>query len=90
VLSGLVEGRKLEVSPVTAHVNQDRCSGCRVCGSVCPYNAISFDSSRSVSEVNDVLCQGCGTCVAACPASAIEGKHFTNAMIMAEIDEVLR
>jgi heterodisulfide reductase subunit A2 len=90
ILSGLVEGRKLDVSPVTAHVNQDRCSGCKVCADVCPYHAIRLLEDRNVSEVNAVLCQGCGTCVAACPAGAMEGSHFTNAMIMAEIDEVLQ
>jgi heterodisulfide reductase subunit A2 len=90
VLSGLVQGRKLEVSPVAARVVEEHCSGCRVCVSVCPYNAIGYLPEREVSEVNAVLCHGCGTCVAACPSGAMVGDHFTNAMIMAEIDEVLR
>jgi heterodisulfide reductase subunit A2 len=90
VLSGLVIGRKLEISPVTASVNADRCSGCRVCGQVCPYKAISYDATRGVSSVNDVLCQGCGTCVAACPAGAITGNHFTAQQILAELEEVLQ
>lgn len=90
ILSGLVAGRKLEIKPITAVVNEDRCSGCRVCVLVCPYKAISFDSDKEVSVVNDVLCQGCGTCVAACPSGAIKGNHFTNEEILAEIQEVLR
>jgi heterodisulfide reductase subunit A len=90
VLSGLVRGRKLEISPVTASVNAERCSGCRVCGQVCPYKAISYDTTRSVSAVNDVLCQGCGTCVAACPTGAIKGNHFTAQQILAELEEVLQ
>jgi heterodisulfide reductase subunit A len=90
ILSGLVAGRKLEIQPVNALVDSERCSGCRVCVSVCPYKAISFDQEKTVAAVNDVLCQGCGTCVAACPSGAIKGNHFTDAEILAEIKEVLR
>ncbi|GER93255.1 disulfide reductase [hot springs metagenome] len=90
ILSGLVTGRKLEIKPITAVIDSDRCSGCRICISVCPYNAISFDSEKEISVVNDVLCQGCGTCVAACPSGAVKGNHFTNEEIFAEIQEVLR
>jgi heterodisulfide reductase subunit A len=90
ILSGLVAGRRLEISPITAIVDADKCSGCRVCISVCPYKAISFDTEKEVSVVNEVLCQGCGTCVSACPSGAIKGNHFTNEEILAEIAEVLQ
>lgn len=90
VLSSLVAGRKLEINPITAVIDSDRCSGCRVCVLACPYKAISFDAEKEVSVVNDVLCQGCGTCVSACPSGAIKGNHFTNEEIFAEIEEVLR
>jgi heterodisulfide reductase subunit A len=90
ILSGLVVGRKLEIQPINAEVDSKRCSGCRVCVTVCPYKAISFDAGTEVAVVNDVLCQGCGTCVAACPSAAIKGNHFTNEEILAEIAEVLR
>lgn len=89
VLSGLVPGRKLEVSPVTAEVDQQRCSGCKVCVGVCPYKAVSFDPDRAAARVNDVLCLGCGTCVAACPAGAIQANHFTTGEILAEIAGLL-
>ncbi len=89
MLSGLVEGRKLEVQPATASVDAERCSGCRVCVPVCPYKAISFDEQEKRAEVNAVLCQGCGTCVAACPIGAIKASHFTAAEIMAEIKGAL-
>lgn len=90
VLSGLVPGRKLEISPIHATVIQERCSGCRVCGGVCPYKAIAFDADTKTSRVNEVLCQGCGTCVAACPSGAIDGNHFTNEAIFAEIGGLLK
>ncbi len=90
VLSGLVEGKKLTVEPISAAVDESRCSGCRICGGVCPYKAISFDSETETSKVNALLCHGCGTCVAACPAGAIQGNHFTNDQIFAEIEAILQ
>ncbi len=89
MLSGLVSGRKLEISPVTASVKAERCSGCRTCIPVCPYRAIGFDEVKGISRVNDLLCQGCGTCVAACPTGALTGNHFTNEQIISEIEELL-
>lgn len=90
VLSGLVAGRKIRIEPVTAAVQEDRCAGCMVCLSVCPYKAISFYADRDSAQVNPVMCHGCGTCVSACPAGAITGKHFTDKEILAEIEGLLK
>ena len=89
-LAGLQPGRTLEIEPITAEVDETHCAGCRLCISVCPYHAISFNPEHKVSSINAVLCHGCGTCVAACPAGAITGHHFSNAQIMAEIEGVLK
>jgi len=89
VLSGLVEGRTLELDPITAWVDDESCSRCRTCGSVCPYKAIGFPDDRESASVNALLCHGCGTCVAACPAGAMHGNHFENDQILAEIGAVL-
>ncbi|MCX6629950.1 MAG: 4Fe-4S binding protein [Candidatus Solibacter sp.] len=88
-LSGLADGRKLEIEPITATVDETRCSGCRTCGSVCPYQAISYPPEGREAWVNALLCHGCGTCAAACPSGAIRGNHFTNEQILAEIEAVL-
>jgi heterodisulfide reductase subunit A len=88
-LAGLVPGRQLELDPVVAHVDEDRCSGCRTCVRACPYKAVSFDEGRGVAVVNAVLCAGCGTCVAGCPSGAMLGSHFGDQQLRAEIDEAL-
>jgi heterodisulfide reductase subunit A len=89
VLSRLVQGKKLSIDPISAAVEQERCSGCKVCIGVCPYKAISFDEEKEASFVNELLCQGCGTCAAACPSSVIKANGFTNEEIFAEIELML-
>jgi heterodisulfide reductase subunit A len=89
-LAGLQPGRTIEIDPATAEVDETLCAGCRLCLSVCPYHAISFNNERYASSINAVLCRGCGTCVTACPAGAITGHGFTNQQIMAEIEGVLQ
>jgi heterodisulfide reductase subunit A len=90
VLSLLARG-KVSIEPLSAQINPERCSACRVCISLCPYQAISIDGTddKKTVEVNEVLCKGCGVCVAACPAGAITTKHFTDQQILAQIEGVL-
>ncbi len=88
ILTRISQG-ELALEPVRASVIEERCSGCRICNGLCPFNAISFDAERGVSEVNSALCQGCGTCVAACPAGAIQGSGFSNEQILAQIEGLL-
>ena len=80
---------KIEIDAVFAEVDEDRCSGCRVCNDLCPYTAIEFDEAKHHSHVISALCKACGACVAACPSGAIKARHFTDAQIFAEIQGVL-
>ncbi len=86
---GKIEQKEMALEPVRASINQDQCSGCRICNNLCPFNAILFHDDRMVSEINPALCQGCGTCVAACPAGAISGTAFSNEQIMAQIEGLM-
>ena len=88
VLAMISKG-KVEIEAAIAYIDEELCSGCRICNLLCPYNAISFDEEKEVSRVNEALCKGCGVCVAACPSGALTGKHFTTEQIMAEIEGVL-
>ena len=88
VLAMISKG-KVEIEAAIAAINEELCSGCKICELLCPFNAISFDEEKEVCRVNEALCKGCGVCVAACPTGAITGKHFTTEQIMAEIEGVL-
>jgi len=86
---GHIQQREIALEPIRASVIEERCSGCRICNDLCPFNAITYIEERAVTEINPALCQGCGTCVAACPAGAITGTGFSNEQILAQIDGLL-
>ncbi|MEW5831017.1 MAG: CoB--CoM heterodisulfide reductase iron-sulfur subunit A family protein, partial [Chloroflexota bacterium] len=86
---GKIQQKELALEPIRASVIEEKCSGCRICNDLCPFNAISFHEDRMVSEINAALCQGCGTCVAACPAGAIYGTGFSNDQVLAQIEGLL-
>jgi len=86
---GRINQGQLALEPVRATVIAEKCSGCRICNNLCPFNAISFLEDRKVTEINPALCQGCGTCVAACPSGAITGTQFSNEQIFAQIGGLL-
>jgi len=86
---GRIQQGEIALEPIRASVNEEQCSGCRICNDLCPFNAILFHEETMVSEINPALCQGCGTCVAACPAGAISGTGYSNEQILAQIDGLL-
>ena len=89
-VQGMIAKGTVTIEPITASADEERCSGCRMCISLCPYGAVEFDADKHVSRVNTALCKGCGTCVAACPSGAMSGAHFTDQQILAEIEGMLR
>jgi heterodisulfide reductase subunit A len=88
VLALIAKG-SVELEAATAVIDEEKCSGCRICNLLCPYSAISYIEDDKVSRINEALCKGCGTCVAACPSVAITHKQFTAEEIGAEIEGVL-
>jgi heterodisulfide reductase subunit A len=88
-LSRLVEGRRIALEVMTSCIDENICGGCKLCITVCPYRAISYDPAKKISIVNEAICRGCGTCAAACGSGAATAKHFTNKQIYAEIKGVL-
>lgn len=86
-LSVIARG-KVRLSPVTARVTEELCSGCRICLRTCPFQAISFDQAAGTAEINEAVCKGCGCCSAACPAGAIDITHYGTGQLLAQIEGV--
>ena len=55
--------------------NEERCTHCGVCITICPTGAVEVDSlTRRVKFYNE-KCIACGLCIKACPPRAME-VHF--------------
>ncbi|MBN2245379.1 MAG: CoB--CoM heterodisulfide reductase iron-sulfur subunit A family protein [Candidatus Aminicenantes bacterium] len=89
ITSELKPGKKLKIETLISTIDEEKCSGCKTCISICPYRAIGYDSEKGISFINEVLCRGCGTCVVACPSNAITARHFEDTAIMAELGGLL-
>ena len=57
-------------------INQDLCSRCSVCYSMCPFEAITRDKETFKVEIDIQKCQVCGICYSACPVTAIEMAYY--------------
>jgi len=57
-------------------INQNLCSRCSICHSVCPYEAIKRDLETGKVEIDMQKCQVCGICYSACPVFAIEMAYY--------------
>jgi len=81
----------LEMEGIIANVDEDLCSGCRICEYLCPYGAIEMleKEGKPIAHVIEALCKGCGVCGTACPTKAITMGHFTTEEILAQIKAAL-
>lgn len=84
----LIDRKEVELEPTVALIDEESCSGCKICVGLCPYNAITFDNTKNVAEITVALCKGCGVCVASCPSGAIEQQNFTNRQLLAEVEAI--
>lgn len=59
---------------VTLELDQEKCTGCRMCTIVCPHHVFEMNSKKAMILDRDA-CMECGACARNCPAEAI----FVNA-----------
>jgi coenzyme F420-reducing hydrogenase delta subunit/ferredoxin-like protein FixX len=57
-------------------IDDNQCSRCMVCPSLCPFEAITTDEKKAEVKLDIEKCQVCGICFSACPASAIETVYY--------------
>ena len=65
-----------KVCAAAVTINQDLCSKCCICHSICPYEAIKRDPETGKVEIDLQKCQVCGICYSACPVMAIEMVYY--------------
>jgi len=68
------------------NINQDLCSRCCVCHSLCPYEAINRDKETGKVEIDIQKCQVCGICYSSCPSAAIEMEYYNYNNLMDYVD----
>ncbi len=85
----LFSQHQIAQEPTLAYVVEEFCSGCALCVSACPYEAMSLHPRRSIAVVSPALCRGCGACVAACPSKACSVYNSDTAQVLAMVDALL-
>lgn len=55
---------------VTLELDQNKCTGCRMCIEVCPHEVLAI-ANKKASLIDKDACMECGACAKNCPASAI-------------------
>ena len=83
--------KELEAEPLVSFVEEDLCSGCSTCISVCAYSAIDLvkENDKSHAKVNEALCMGCGACVVSCPSGAMQQRGFKDKQLIPMVDETV-
>jgi heterodisulfide reductase subunit A len=82
----------VDLEPLIAKVDVEKCLWCNECLKACPYNAIEkvICGDKEVAMVIPSLCKGEGSCVPVCPRDAIGVEGFRNDQILAMIDASLK
>ncbi len=67
-------------------IQQDMCTGCRLCIRICPVDAIALND-EGAAEIDEVECIRCGRCHDVCPRQAV--RHDSE-RVPQEVAENLR
>lgn len=68
-------------------LDEERCGGCGICYSVCPFDAISFEN-RSMIKIDVEKCQLCGICSTVCPFSTIEQAYYSYDLLIEKVKKM--
>ncbi len=66
--SGSVAGKLDMHSTAQPRIEEDKCTGCRICEKNCNHDAIRVENKKAV--INYDKCVGCGQCIALCKSEA--------------------
>jgi heterodisulfide reductase subunit A len=80
-----IGGGEKQPDKYASAVDQELCSHCGVCVSVCPHGAVQMTDQGS--EVDPAFCQACGMCGASCPSHAATLRNFSDQRLLLEAAE---
>lgn len=72
--ANFLKGSKVDVQELTNYVekNEDRCTHCGMCISICPVEALTMDKTAWKVRYDSERCIACGMCIDACPPGAMK------------------
>ncbi len=87
-INAVIGKGQIELDPVLARIDRDKCVWCGKCAAVCEYGALieMEKGGRNFAIVDEPSCTGCGVCAPVCPTNAIELACFTDSEIEGMID----
>ncbi|MHA2245833.1 MAG: 4Fe-4S binding protein [Candidatus Hodarchaeales archaeon] len=85
----LISRGYVAIEPTIASIDEDACSNCKMCISICPYDAIAEDTEKKVAVLTASKCKGCGLCPSICPSGAIHHAFYSDEAILAEIKGII-
>lgn len=79
---------ELHHDPMIATVDEDLCSGCGLCITLCPYDAreLEIKDEKRIAKVYEVKCEGCGCCIAGCPSGASQQRNVKDNQLLRMVD----
>jgi heterodisulfide reductase subunit A len=79
---------ELELEPIVAKIERDRCTWCGDCAAACPFDAVRMikDEKKDVAAINNSVCKGCGMCLPVCQVNAINLVAYSDKEIESMID----
>jgi coenzyme F420-reducing hydrogenase delta subunit len=75
---------------VAIEINNNYCSSCTVCRSVCPFEAVFKDESTGEIKIDVEKCQVCGLCSSACPAQAIDLVYYDDDSLVSYTKKLMK
>jgi heterodisulfide reductase subunit A len=89
---GLLKKGFVDLEPLVARIDTEKCTWCGECLKACPYSAVEKVTcgDKEVALVLGAMCKGEGACVPICPYDAIDVEGFRDDQITAMIDASIK
>jgi coenzyme F420-reducing hydrogenase delta subunit/MinD superfamily P-loop ATPase len=91
LITSIHQARPIKVwSRFVIRLDPDRCGQCRICSTVCPFDAITLSPGATSVKIDLDKCQLCGICYSVCPAGAIESAYYDFASLVRDVQSSVR